>query len=154
GIASDGRTLTVVTSQPMQPAVFASIERLVGMPTQITLSPRAQVVNLINRGHEQKQDLGTEVDEDSPRDEKARQTASGTIASATDLLQLARQPPVIRLVNMILFEALRRRASDIHIHPLDGKLLIRFRVDGMLVDAFTPPPSLGPAISSRIKVMA
>src|SRR5690606_33959531 len=41
GIASDGRTLTVVTSQPMQPAVFASIGRLVGMPIQITLSPRA-----------------------------------------------------------------------------------------------------------------
>src|SRR5690606_38984727 len=78
GIASDGRTLTVVTSQPMQPAVFASIERLVGMPIQITLSPRAQVVNLINRGYEQKQDLVTEIVEDIPLDEKALQTAAGS----------------------------------------------------------------------------
>ncbi len=154
GINSDGRTMTIVTSQPMQPAVFASVERLLGMPVQIVLSPRAQVMNLINRGYEQKQDLVTEIVEDIPLDEQALKNAAGTIGNATDLLQLARQTPVIRLVNMILFEALRRRASDIHIHPLDGKLLIRFRVDGMLIDAFTPPPSLGPAISSRLKVMA
>lgn len=154
GLNSDGRTMTVVTSQPMQPAVFAAVERLVNMPIQIVLSPRAQVANLINRGYEQRQDLVTEIVEDIPLDEQALKNAAGSIGNATDLLQLARQTPVIRLVNMILFEALRRRASDIHIHPLDGKLLIRFRVDGMLVDAFSPPPSLGPAISSRIKVMA
>jgi general secretion pathway protein E len=154
GLSGDGRTMTVITSQPMQPAVFASVERLLGMPIQIVLSPRAQVMNLINRGYEQKQDLVTEIVEDIPLDEQAMQTAAGSIGNATDLLQLARQTPVIRLVNMILFEALRRRASDIHIHPLEGKLLIRFRVDGMLIDAFSPPPSLGPAISSRIKVMA
>jgi len=153
-VSGDGRTMTVVTSQPMQPAVFAAVERLLGMPIQIVLSPRAQVANLINRGYEQKQDLVTEIVEDIPLDEQAMQTAAGSIGNATDLLQLARQTPVIRLVNMILFEALRRRASDIHIHPLEGKLLIRFRVDGMLIDAFSPPPSLGPAISSRIKVMA
>ncbi|MBX3352178.1 MAG: type II/IV secretion system protein [Phycisphaeraceae bacterium] len=154
GLHTDGKTMTVVTSQPMQPAVFAAVERMLGMPITIVLSPRAQVANLINRGYEQKQDLVTEIVEDIPLDENALQKAAGSIGSGTDLLQLARQTPVIRLVNMILFEALRRRASDIHIHPLDGKLLIRFRVDGMLIDAFTPPPSLGPAISSRIKVMA
>ena len=55
---------------------------------------------------------------------------------------------------MILFEALRRRASDIHIQPLESRLVIRFRIDGMLVDAFNPPLSLAPAISSSLKVMA
>jgi general secretion pathway protein E len=54
---------------------------------------------------------------------------------------------------MILFEALRRRASDVHIHPMENSLVIRFRIDGMLVDAFSPPLSLAPAISSRLKVM-
>jgi general secretion pathway protein E len=52
-------------------------------------------------------------------------------------------------VNMILFEALRRRASDVHIHPQENKLVIRFRVDGMLVDAFSPPLSLAPP-SARV----
>ena len=112
------------------------------------------MANLINRGYEQRQDLVTEIVEEMPLDERAIEIGGGRASgSATDLLQLARQTPVIRLVNMILFEALRRRASDIHVHPMENKLVIRFRVDGMLVDAFSPPLSLAPAISSRLKVM-
>ncbi len=154
GLSSDGGTMVVASAQPMQPAAFAALERELGSPIRLVLSPRAQVGNLINRGYERKQDLVAEIVEDMPLDERAIQSAAGSVSQATDLLQLARQTPVIRLVNMILFEALRRRASDIHIHPLEGRLVIRFRVDGMLVDAFSPPASLGPAISSRLKVMA
>ncbi|TVQ33134.1 MAG: type II/IV secretion system protein [Phycisphaeraceae bacterium] len=154
GLGSDGEVMTVATAQPLQPSVFSTIERMIGMPIRLVLSPRAQVGNLINRGYEQRQDLVTEIVEDLPFDERAIESAAGSVSKATDLLQLARQTPVIRLVNMLLFEALRLRASDIHIHPLENKLIIRFRVDGMLVDAFNPPLSLAPAISSRIKVMA
>jgi len=154
GLSVDGGIVTVATSRPMQPDAFDQVERLVGMPLEIVLSPRAQVANLINRGYEQRQDLVTEIVEDIPLDERAFETAAGSISKATDLLQLARQTPVIRLVNMILFEALRRRASDVHVQPLEDSLLIRYRVDGLLVDAFSPPLSLAPAISSRLKVMA
>ncbi|MGP1346246.1 MAG: ATPase, T2SS/T4P/T4SS family [Phycisphaerales bacterium] len=154
GLRSDGHVMHVATAQPMQPAAFAMLERMLGMPIELTLAPRAAVANLINRGYEQKQDLVTEIVEDLPLDQSAIESAASSLSGATDLLQLARQTPVIRLVNMILFEALRRRASDIHIQPLETKLLIRFRIDGMLVDAFSPPLSLAPAISSRLKVMA
>ncbi len=153
GLDSDGHVMTCVTAQPMQPAVFSILEDKLGMPVRLVLSPRGAVVNLINRGYEQKQDLVTEIVEEMPLDERAIESAAGSIRNATDLLQLARQTPVIRLVNMILFEALRRRASDIHVHPMETRLVIRFRIDGMLVDAFTPPLALAPAISSRMKVM-
>jgi len=153
GLESDGVSMTVVTAQPMSPAVFTLLEDMLGMPLQIALAPRAGVANLINRGFEQRQDLVTEIVEDIPLDDRSMQSLAGAVGQATDLLQLARQTPVIRLVNMILFEALRRRASDIHVHPMETKLIIRFRVDGMLIDAFSPPLSLAPAISSRLKVM-
>jgi len=153
GVESDGVVMTVATAQPMQPAVFQMIEDLLGMPVRLILSPRAGVANLINRGYEQRQDLVTEIIEEMPLDERAIAAAAGSAGQSTDLLQLARQTPVIRLVNMILFEALRRRASDIHVHPQENRLVIRFRIDGMLVDAFSPPLSLAPAISSRLKVM-
>jgi general secretion pathway protein E len=153
GLESDGRAMTIITAQPMQPATFSRVEDELGMPVRVALSPRAAVANLINRGYEQKQDLVTEIIEEMPLDEAAIQTAASALGQATDLLQLARQTPVIRLVNMILFEALRRRASDIHVHPMETKLVIRFRIDGMLVDSFSPPLSLAPAISSRLKVM-
>ncbi|TVQ61539.1 MAG: type II/IV secretion system protein [Phycisphaerales bacterium] len=154
GLSSEGGVVTVASAQPMQPALFGVLERMIGMPIRLVLAPRAQVGNLINRGYEQRQDLVEEIVEDMPLDERAIQSAAGSVSQATDLLQLARQTPVIRLVNMILFEALRRRASDIHIHPLEGKLVIRLRIDGMLIDAFSPPASLSSAISSRLKVMA
>jgi general secretion pathway protein E len=153
GLESDGTTMMVATAQPMAAGVFSMIEDALGMPVRVTLAPRAGVANLLNRGYEQRQDLVTEIVEEMPLDERSIQNLAGSVGQATDLLQLARQTPVIRLVNMILFEALRRRASDVHVHPMENKLVIRFRVDGMLVDAFSPPLSLAPAISSRLKVM-
>ncbi|MAY75426.1 MAG: type II secretion system protein GspE [Phycisphaerae bacterium] len=153
GISSDGHVMTVATGQPMQPSAFSMLEDLLDMPIVIVLSPRAAVASLINRGYEQRGDLVEEIVDEMPLDPSAIESAAGAIGKQTDLLALARQTPVIRLVNMILFEALRRRASDVHVHPMESKLVIRLRVDGMLVDAFSPPLSLAPAISSRLKVM-
>jgi len=137
----------------MQPSVFQMLEERLGMPVRLVLSPRGAVAGLINRGYEQQGDLVTEIVDEMPFDESAIASAAGSITQGNDLLAMARQTPVIRLVNMILFEAIRRRASDVHIHPEENRLVIRYRVDGMLVDAFSPPTSLASAISSRIKVM-
>ena len=153
GLRSDGHVMTVATAQPMQPSVFAMLEDTLRMPIELVFAPRGAVASLINRGYELRGDLVGEIIEDVPLDESAIESAAGSITRQTDLLSLARQTPVIRLVNMILFEALRRRASDVHIHPMENTLVIRLRVDGMLVDAFTPPLSLAPAIASRLKVM-
>ena len=153
GISSDGHSMVVATGQPMQPTAAAILEDILEMPIELVLSPRASVASLINRGYELRGDLVEEIVEEMPLDAAAIETAAGAIGKQTDLLALARQTPVIRLVNMILFEALRRRASDIHVHPMENRLTIRLRVDGMLTDAFSPPLSLAPAISSRLKVM-
>ena len=153
GLESDGHVMTVATAQPLQPVVFGMLEDTLGLPLRLVLSPRAAVINLINRGYEQRGDLVTEIIEEMPLDASAIESVAAGMGSSTDLLSLARQTPVIRLVNMILFEALRRRASDIHVHPQENQLVIRFRVDGMLIDVFTPPMSLAAAISSRLKVM-
>lgn len=153
GLEADAARMAVATSQPLQPATFALLEDMLGMPVEMVLAPRAAVANLINRGYEQRGDLVAEIIDDSPLDASAIESAAAGLASSNDLLALARQTPVIRLVNVILFEALRRGASDVHIHPMETRLAVRFRVDGMLVDAFSPPLSLAPAITSRLKVM-
>ena len=152
-IERDGPAFIIATSRPMQPSVFSMLEDELDAPIRIVLSPRSAVANLINRGYEQRGDLVTEIVEDIPLDQSAIESAAGAIGKTTDLLAQARQTPVIRLVNMILFEALRRGASDVHVHPMEERLAIRLRIDGMLVDAFSPPLTLAPAISSRLKVM-
>ncbi|HEY4321318.1 MAG TPA: GspE/PulE family protein [Gemmatimonadales bacterium] len=71
-----------------------------------------------------------------------------------DLLHLANEAPVVRLVNLLLIEALDARASDVHLEGYADGLRVRYRVDGVLQAAPSPPPHLTPAIISRLKIMA
>src|SRR5882724_6681593 len=70
------------------------------------------------------------------------------------LVESSEEGPVIKLVNLMLVQAIKDRASDIHIEPFEKQLRLRYRVDGVLYDSAAPPKGLQPAISSRIKIMA
>ena len=71
-----------------------------------------------------------------------------------DLLKSEDDAPVIRMLNAIFFEAIKRKASDIHIEPYEHELQVRFRLDGTLTTVLTPAPQLAPILVSRIKVLA
>ena len=72
-----------------------------------------------------------------------------------DLLEATDEDaPIIRLVNRVLFQAVRDRASDIHIEPMEDELVIRFRIDGVLYPILKPPKQLQASITSRVKIMA
>lgn len=73
---------------------------------------------------------------------------------ADELHRMAEQPTLINLVNLIILEAIRSRTSDIHIEPFDHKLVVKYRVDGVLIEQASPPKHLQPAITSRVKIMA
>jgi len=73
---------------------------------------------------------------------------------ADDLHRMAEQPSLINLVNLIVLEAIRERASDVHVEPFERTLGVKYRVDGVLVGREPPPKHLQPAITSRIKIMA
>jgi type IV pilus assembly protein PilB len=72
----------------------------------------------------------------------------------SDLEEVAGQSPVVKLVNYLLYNAVRENASDIHIEPDDKKLRVRYRVDGRLYEKMRPPYQMHPAIVSRVKIMA
>lgn len=76
------------------------------------------------------------------------QTSTVEVSNAAD------DAPVVKFVNGILLEAIRRRASDIHFELYEKRFRVRFRIDGNLVEAASPPANSGPAISARIKIMA
>ncbi len=73
---------------------------------------------------------------------------------ADDVRRMAEQPTLINLVNLIILEAVREKASDIHVEPFDRKLSVKYRVDGLLRERNSPPKPLQAAITSRIKIMA
>ncbi len=73
---------------------------------------------------------------------------------AEDLLDSGAQAPVIRMINALLLQALRERASDLHFEPYESRSVVRFRIDGVLSDVIEPPRALHAALVSRLKIMA
>ena len=71
-----------------------------------------------------------------------------------ELEKASEDAPVVRLVNMILLNAIKKGASDIHVEPYEKKLRIRYRIDGVLIDEMAPPLKLKNAITSRLKIMS
>src|SRR5262249_12039276 len=79
---------------------------------------------------------------------------SEEIEDIEQLKDLASEAPVIRLVNLIMSRAIESRASDIHIEPFEKDLKVRYRIDGILHDAESPPKKLKAAVISRVKIMS
>lgn len=82
------------------------------------------------------------------------QSAVQELNEPQDLLESSDDAPIIRLINALLAEAIKEEASDVHIEPMENRLVVRFRVDGVLRKVLEPQRSLVPLITSRIKVMA
>jgi len=115
------------------------------------LATRTAITSAIDIAYEQKATVIEEVAEEL--DSQNLDQLVNEASSSDDLLDVVNRPPVIRLVNDILFRALQLRASDIHVHPYENKLQIRYRVDGILYDVLSLNRNVLSLVISRIKVM-
>jgi type IV pilus assembly protein PilB len=97
------------------------------------------------------EDILRDIEDDSDLEVGIDETSHENL---DEMLESAEDAPVVRIVNSILIEALRRQASDIHIEPMEKKIRLRYRIDGVLYESPSPPKGVQSAISSRIKIMA
>ncbi|MFZ5481030.1 MAG: type II secretion system ATPase GspE [Myxococcota bacterium] len=88
------------------------------------------------------------------REEGGGEELAEDLSLNEDLLDDPNQAPIIRFVNTLLTQAVKDRASDIHIEPFERELVVRFRIDGVLYEIVKPPPKLQASIVSRVKIMA
>ncbi|HPS54858.1 MAG TPA: type II secretion system ATPase GspE [Sedimentisphaerales bacterium] len=144
--------MVVVLSKPLDVNLLDNVSKMVGCAVKPAISTKTAITAVIDVAYEQRTTVIEEVAEelDSQNLDKLVDEAS----KSDDLLDVVNRPPVIRLVNDILFRALQIRASDIHIHPYENKIQIRYRVDGILYDTLSLNKNVLPLIVSRIKVMA
>jgi general secretion pathway protein E len=149
--ADDGE-LTVVLSKPLDSNVLDNVSKMTGMPVRPAISTRAVITAAIDVAYEQKTTVIEEVAEEL--DSQNIDQLIDEVGTTDDLLDVVNRPPVIRLVNDILFRALQLRASDIHVHPYETKIQIRYRIDGILYDVLSLNRNVLPLVISRIKVMA
>jgi general secretion pathway protein E len=117
------------------------VRPLVAIPTEL----EAAVERLYGAG---KSALGQIVGDVEQRDD------IGFDADVQQLKDLASEAPVIRLVSLIITNALEMRASDVHVEPFENRLIVRYRIDGVLHEIESPPRRLSSAVISRIKIMA
>jgi len=150
-ISRSNGTLTVATSDPLDLYAFDELRLLTGLTIQPVLAPQEEISKLIKEHYGVG---GDTIDELMNGDER---TATGEASpDSEDLLEMAQEASVIKLVNEIFLEALNERASDIHVEPFEKDLVVRYRIDGVLQHASVPPQirRFQSAIISRIKIMA
>jgi len=154
-ISKVGKTITVAVSDPYNILALEGVSTQSGFRLMAVVAPEKQLADLVeNRLIEQG---GGDLDD------ALQEFGDGGIQVANlrgddfdidHMMEMADDKPIIRIVNSIMMEALRKRASDIHIEPEMETCRVRYRVDGVLVEAGSPPKSMLNAISSRIKIMS
>ena len=141
----------IVMADPLDVEAFDNVAAVLGRPCARAVAPAAVIEEALTRRHYQQGESAASRLEDLDEDETLAQSAGG---AAEDLMDVANRPPIVRLINTMFFQALRARASDIHVEPYEQKLSVRFRIDGVLHERFTPPKQFAAALVSRLKIMA
>jgi len=150
-IAENNGSIEVATCAPLDVQPMDDLSVLLKRDIEPILVPKQEISNLINRAYRHKADGVDEALDDI--EEEDIMGLAGKIEESEDLLDVANKAPIIRLVNMLLFQALKLRASDIHLQPMAEHLQVRMRVDGILYDMEAIPKRAQEAVTSRVKVM-
>ena len=146
-----GDTFLVATASPLDFRALDDVAAMLSADVEPAFSPSEGITALIAKGYQmQSSGLGQVMDE---IDSSLIDAATSEVERTEDLLDIANKAPIIRLVSTALSEAIKRRASDVHFHPVDERMRIRIRVDGVLYDLMDSPKTIHEAVISRIKVI-
>ena len=149
------KTLTIALDSPDNFRVVDDLQTLMGFKVVTCIADSEEVAKILGRYYETKQDslsdLMSEIGSDTTL--KALENRGDSIDLDT-LKELAEANPVKRLLNTVLMQAIKERASDVHFEPFETEFKMRYRIDGVLYEMVPPPKFIAMAISSRIKVMA
>ncbi len=153
-MAEEDGALKVIISDPMDFETLDKLRFILNRKVEIALSPRESIVDAINRhyGLTEGESADSMLQEftDTAIDFTETEEASSTAEEAVD----ETSAPIVRLVHLIITEAVQLRASDIHIEPFENRVRVRYRIDGVLQERDSPPRRLLGAILSRIKILA
>lgn len=156
-VSKVGNTLTVAVSDPTDVMVLDEIKFMTGFRVEPVVAPESAVRQAIEQhfGDKHSIELQRVYDElVSDGEEYELDLADKQKVDLAELERSSSEAPIIKLVNIILAEALRRGASDIHMEPYEGEFRVRYRIDGVLFTTMRPPTRLKDAIISRLKIMA
>ena len=141
-------TLVVATSDPFEMSALDELRLVAGCPVEFVLADEDDLRRFIRTHYG--------VGGDTLHEMAGRAEDGVEVEGVEDEIEQAQEASVIKLVNDLLSEAISERATDVHVEPYEGQLVVRYRIDGVLQRANVPPTinRFGPAIVSRLKIMA
>jgi type IV pilus assembly protein PilB len=155
-----GNTLTVAMADPTNVFALDDIAFMTNLQVLPVVASQAAIRKAIERHYEAQTAAMTDVLSElsseamSAAVEVLEDEEAGSKVDVIELKESADEAPVVKLVNMVLVDAIQRGASDIHFEPYEKVFRVRFRIDGVLHEMLSPPKRLEPAILSRLKIMA
>ena len=155
-VALFGSALQVTLADPLNPQVIDELAYITGKEVQLVVADPGAIEKLIQRFYgEDSESVGDILKELGADSDIAREAAEAAASEDSgDSADLANEVPIVRFVNLVLFQAIQDRASDIHFEPFEDAFKIRYRVDGALYEMSPPPKNLAIPVISRLKVMA
>ncbi|MFA4991819.1 MAG: type II secretion system ATPase GspE [Candidatus Omnitrophota bacterium] len=148
-------SLTVAFMDPMDLITIDNLKRMTGCEINPIIATKSDLQRAIQEFYGKEDLLKEAIDDSYALEEfKAEKTDLQEDLSLDELIAKAEEAPIVKLVDLILMQAIRDRASDIHIEPFKSKINIRYRIDGVLYEIPPPARHLLPAIVSRVKILS
>ena len=161
-IKKNERLLTVAMVNPLNVFAVDDLRQITGLNIKSVIAPEKEILKAIDQYYRSGLSVSEAISDITDITAEDIPTGSVRIAEEEEeeeinigeLRELGEEAPIIRMVNAVVMQAIRDRATDIHIEPQERELRVRYRVDGLLHEAMTPPKRLQAAIISRIKIMS
>jgi type IV pilus assembly protein PilB len=157
-VGSSNGAIKIALVDPLNPGRIDELGYVIKKDIQLVVADPVQIQKAIDKFYGEPLEAGESVSEilkELGADAEIATSATAAASGQTDLMEdLANKAPIVRFVNLVLFQAVQDRASDIHFEPFEDEFRIRYRVDGALYEMSPPPKHLAMPVISRIKVMA
>jgi type IV pilus assembly protein PilB len=147
-----GSTLVLATADPSNIFALDDIKFLTGYNIQPVVAAEAAIKRAIDRYYDQASNLEEVMEGFDDSDIDLIQGEADV--DAAELAKASEDAPVVKLVNLVLTDAVKKNASDIHVEPYEKSFRVRYRIDGVLYEVMKPPMKLKAAITSRLKIMS
>jgi type IV pilus assembly protein PilB len=153
-MAEEDGALKVIVSDPLDLDTFEKLRFILNRKVDIALAPRDSILEAINRHYGQMEDQSADSMLQEFTDTAIDFTETEQESQGGEEVIDETSAPIVRLVQLLISEAVQLRASDIHVEPFEDRVRIRYRIDGVLVERDSPPRRLLGALLSRIKILA
>jgi len=150
-VSVEGGSLTIAVADPLNPVIIDDLRQSTGLEIRVVVCSAEAITEAIDRTYEAGGATALQRIVEGMEDESL---GDGGDEDVNHLRDMAFEAPVVRLVNLLVENAVASEASDIHIEPFEDTLRIRYRIDGILYEQEAPPRRLQAAVTSRIKIMA